>query len=290
MMILSFFSDLIEYTYLQRALIMAIFIGVVTGVLGSFIILSGKSLMGDALSHAILPGVVISYIIGINYYIGAVLMGLLATFLMSKISQKSKLKPDVSIGIIFTTFFALGIVLILKYPTATNLQQILFGNILTVKKSDMILSLITGVVVLVLIFVFYKAFLITIFDPTIGKTYGFNIKLYEHLLMVLLTLVVVSSLQAVGVILVVSMLVTPAASAYLWTKRFRNMIFLSAGIGSISSLIGLYLSFTFNLSTSGMIVLVLGFVFLVSYLFAKDEGIITKRFKKEKTFKEEVPL
>lgn len=281
MVTLSFISDILKYTFLQRALIMAIFIGIVTGVLGSFIILSGMSLMGEAISHAILPGVVISYIIGINYFIGAVLMGLLATFLMSKISQKSKLKSDVSIGIIFTTFFALGIVMLLKAQTAVDLTQILFGNILTVTTSDMVLTLVTGFIVLILVVIFYKAFLITIFDPVIGKTYGFNIKLYEHLLMILLTLVVVSSLQAVGVILVVSMLITPAASAYLWTKSFKKMILLSASIGALSSIMGLYLSVTFNLSTSGVIVLVLGFVFLISYLFAKEEGIVTTLIRKK---------
>lgn len=281
----SFISDLLNYSFMQRALIMAIFIGIVTGVLGSFIILSGMSLMGDAISHAILPGVVISYIFGINYFIGAVLTGLLATFLIGRVSEDSKLKPDVSIGIIFTSFFALGIVLLLKVQTAINLEQILFGNILTVSNVDMIITFIIGIIVLILLAVFYKAFLITIFDPTIGKSYGFNINFYKQFLLVLLTLVVVSLLQAVGVILVVAMLITPAASAYLWTKNFKNMIFLSAAIGAVSSIVGLYISSTFNLSTSGVIVLVLGFVFLVSYLFAKNEGLIIKVLRKKENSK-----
>lgn len=273
----TFVEDLLSFSYMQRALVMAILIGVVTGVLGSFIILSGKSLMGEAISHAILPGVVISYMIGINYFIGAVLTGLLATYLMSKISQKSKLEADVSIGIIFTSFFALGIILLLKTKTAINLNNILFGNILTITKSNMYLTIIVGVIVLIIIAIFYKAFLITIFDPVIGKSYGFNIKKYEHLLIVLLTLVVISSLQAVGVILVVSMLITPAASAYLWTNNFKHMILLSALFGVIGGVFGLYLSSTFNLSSGGTIVLVLAGIFLISYLFAKEEGILLKR-------------
>lgn len=278
----TFIDDIIQFPFMQRALFMAIFIGIVTGVLGSFIILSGKSLMGEAISHAILPGVVISYMIGINYFIGAVIMGLFATFLMSKISQKSKLNSDVSIGIIFTSFFALGIILLLKAQTAVDLNNILFGNILTITKSNMYLTIVIGIIVLMIIIIFFKGFLITIFDPIIGKSYGFNIKLYEHLLMVLLTLVVVSSLQAVGVILVVSMLITPAASAFLWTKDFKKMILLSALFGSTGGVIGLYISTTFNLSTGGTIVLVLAFIFLISYLFAKEEGIIMKKLIKEK--------
>lgn len=281
MIIYSFIEDIINYPFMQRALIMAIFVGIVTGVLGSFIILSGKSLMGEAISHAILPGVVISYMIGINYFIGAILMGLFATFLMSKISQKSKLKSDVSIGIVFTSFFALGILLLLKAQTAINLQEILFGNILIVSPNDMLLTLIIGSIVLIIIIIFFKAFLITIFDPLIGKSYGFNIKLYETILMILLTLVVVSSIKAVGVVLVVSMLITPAASAYLWTKNFKKMIIFSAAFGSIGGIIGLFLSSAFNLSSGASIVIVLSIIFLISYLFAKEEGIITKYFKKE---------
>src|SRR5690625_3009637 len=278
----TFVEDIINFPFMQRALLMAIFIGIVTGVLGSFIILSGKSLMGEAISHAILPGVVISYMLGINYFIGALLMGLLATYLMSKISQKSKINSDVSIGIVFTSFFSIGLILLLKAQTSVDLNNILFGNILTITKSNMYLTIVIGLIVLITIIVFYKAFLITIFDPTIGKSFGFNIKFFEHLLMVLLTLVVVSSLQAVGVILVVSMLITPAASAYLWTKDFKKMIILSSIFGSLGGVIGLYFSTTFNLSSGATIVLVLAFIFIISYLFAKEDGILIKKIKLRK--------
>lgn len=289
MVTLSFISDLFKYTYVQRALLTSIFIGLVTGVLGSFIILSGKSLMGEAISHAILPGVVISYIFGINYFYGAILFGLFATYLMTKISEKSKLNSDVSIGIVFTSFFALGTLLLIKVGTATDLEQILFGNVLTITNESMYITLIVGTIVLILITVFFKAFLITIFDPIIGKTYGFNIKFFEHLLMVLLTFVIVSSLQAVGVILVVAMLITPAASAYFWTDNFKKMIFISSTLSVISSILGIYLSFTFDLSSGPTIVLVLAFVFLLSYLFGKESGLLIKKFKKgtiknEKTY------
>lgn len=280
MIIHSFIQDIIQLGFLQRALITAVFIGIVTGVLGSFIILSGMSLMGEAISHAILPGVVISYIIGINNFLGAIVAGLFATFLMSRISRNSKLKSDVSIGIIFSSFFALGIVLLLKAQTAINLTQILFGNVLTITKENMYLTLIIGSIVLVLVFVFYKAFLITIFDPEVASSYGFNVKLFHHLLMALLTFVIVASLQAVGVVLVVSMLITPAATAYLLTDKFKQMIFLSAGIGALGSVIGLYISFRYDLSSGGVIVLVLAALFALAYLFSPTEGIVIKAFRK----------
>src|SRR5699024_1600584 len=181
------------------------------------------------------------------------------------------------IGVIFSAFFALGILLLLKAQTALDLTQILFGNVLTIKDSDMILTFIVGAVVLLVILVFYKEFLITSFDPEIAKVYGINVKFFNSLLMLLLTLVTVASLQTVGVILVVSMLVTPAATAFLLTERMRMMIFISAVLGGVSSIIGLYLSFTYNLSSGAIIVLVLFAFFVLAYLFSPKQGLIMNR-------------
>jgi manganese transport system permease protein len=276
---LNFINDLLNYGFLQKAMVTAIAVGVLSGVVGSFIILRGMALMGDAISHAILPGVVISYMLGINYFIGAVVMGMMTTYLISHVNHHTKLKSDVPIGVIFSAFFALGILLLLKAQTALDLTQILFGNVLTIKDSDMILTFIVGGFVLLLIFIFYKEFLITSFDPEIAKVYGINVQFFNSLLMLLLTLVTVASLQTVGVILVVSMLVTPAATAFLLTERMRLMILISAILGGVSSVIGLYLSFTYNLSSGAIIVLVLFGFFVLAYLFSPKQGILMNRGK-----------
>ena len=274
---LEFIHDLATYGFLQKALITAIVVGVLSGVVGSFIILKGMALMGDAISHAILPGVVISYMLGINYFIGAVVMGMLTTYLISHVSHHTKLKNDVPIGVIFSAFFALGILLLLRAQTALDLTQILFGNVLTINDRDMMLTFIVGIVVLLIMMIFYKEFLITSFDPEIAKVYGINVKFFNSLLMFLLTLVTVASLQTVGVILVVSMLVTPAATAFLLTEKMKRMILISATLGGVSSVIGLYLSFTYNLSSGAIIVLVLFGFFVLAYLFAPKEGLLVRR-------------
>lgn len=276
---MNFIADLMQYAFLQKALVTAIVVGVLSGVVGSFIILKGMSLMGDAISHAILPGVVISYMLGINYFIGAVLMGMLVTYLISHVNHHTKLKNDVPIGVIFSAFFALGILLLLKAQTALDLTQILFGNVLTIKDSDMYLTFGVGLVVLLIIYLFYKEFLITSFDPEIAQIYGINVNFFNSLLMLLLTLVTVASLQTVGVILVVSMLVTPAATAFLLTEKMKLMMLISAFLGGLSSIIGLYLSFTYNLSSGAIIVLVLFGFFVLAYLFSPKQGILLNRGK-----------
>lgn len=274
---MSFISDLLTYGFLQKAMVTAIVVGIIAGVIGCFIILKGMALMGDAISHAILPGVALSYIFGINYFIGAVATGLLVTYLINQVSYKTKLKNDVSVGVIFSAFFALGILLLLKAQTAVDLTQILFGNVLTIKDTDMYITFGVGIVVLILIIIFYKEFLITSFDPEMAKVYGINVNLFNSLLMVLLTLVTVASLQTVGVILVVSMLVTPAATAYLLTEKMKVMLVLSAIFGGVSSIIGLYLSFKYNLSSGAIIVLVSFGFFVLAYLFSPKQGILMRK-------------
>ena len=274
---MSFISDLLTYGFLQKAMVTAIVVGIIAGVIGCFIILKGMALMGDAISHAILPGVALSYIFGINYFIGAVATGLLVTYLINQVSYKTKLKNDVSVGVIFSAFFALGILLLLKAQTAVDLTQILFGNVLTIKDTDMYITFGVGIVVLILIIIFYKEFLITSFDPEMAKVYGINVNLCNSLLMVLLTLVTVASLQTVGVILVVSMLVTPAATAYLLTEKMKVMLVLSAIFGGVSSIIGLYLSFKYNLSSGAIIVLVSFGFFVLAYLFSPQQGILMRK-------------
>ena len=178
----------------------------------------------------LLPGVAISYMLGINFFIGAVVTGILTAIGIGFISQNSRVKNDSSIGIVFTAAFALGIILITSLKSSTDLYHILFGNVLAVRPSDMWMTLIIGIIVLVSVFLFYKELLVSSFDPIMAQAYGLPNKMIHYFLMTLLTLVTVASLQTVGIILVVAMLITPASTAYLLTDRLSVMIVLSATI------------------------------------------------------------
>lgn len=276
MTIIDFIHALTEYDFLQKALVTSVMVGIICGVIGCFIILRGMSLMGDAISHAVLPGVAISYLLGINFFIGAVATGLLTALGIGFVSQNSRIKNDTAIGILFTSAFALGIILISFLRSSSDLYHILFGNVLAVRPSDMWMTLAIGLIVLAAIFLFYKELLVTSFDPTMAAAYGVSTRLIHYLLMTMLTLVTVASLQTVGIILVVAMLITPAATAYLLTNRLSRMIFLSAGLGTISSVIGLYFSFTYNLSSGASIVLVATALFALVFIFSPRHGLLRK--------------
>lgn len=280
---MEFISDLMQYGFLQKALFTAIMVGIISGVIGSFIILRGMALMGDAISHAVLPGVAISFMLGINYFYGAVLVGILAAMMIGVVTQHSRIKNDSSIGIIFTAFFALGIILISKAQTATDLTQILFGNVLSVRSSDMWMTLIIGAVVLIVVVIFYKELLVSSFDETMAKAYGLPTRAIHYLIMVLLTLVTVASLQTVGVVLVVAMLITPASTAYLLTNKLWIMIVLSASIGAFSSVAGLYFSFVYNLSSGAVIVLVATVIFGLTFIFAPKQGVLWRALRSNKS-------
>lgn len=273
---MEFLTDLFQYSFLQKAFVTSIWVGIISGLIGSFIILRGMALMGDAISHAVLPGIAISYMLGINYFYGAVLFGVLATVGIGSISQHSRIKHDSSIGIVFTAFFALGVILVSKAQTATDLTQILFGNVLSVRTSDMLLTIGLGVLIVIVILLFYKELLISTFDETMARVYGLKTKFIHYVIMIMLTLATVASLQTVGVVLVVAMLITPAATAYLLTNRFPIMLLLSALIGSLSSVLGLYFSVQYNLSSGAVIVLVATAFFLLAFLFAPKQGVVWK--------------
>ena len=280
---LMFINDVMNYAFLQKALFTAVMVGILAGVIGSFIILRGMALMGDAISHAILPGVAVSYMLGINYFYGAVVMGVITSLGIGFVSQNSKLKSDTSIGIVFSAFFALGIILLMKAQTAVDLTQILFGNVLTVRSTDMWLTFGVGVFVLLCVYVFYKEFLITSFDPIIAKAYGMNTNMIHYFMMILLTLVTVASLQTVGVVLVVALLITPAATAYLLTNKMTHMIGLSALFGASSAVIGLYFSFRFNLTSGAVIVLIATGFFMLAFLFAPKQGVVWNKLRQKKS-------
>jgi manganese transport system permease protein len=276
-------TDIMNYQFLQKALITSIAVGIICGIIGSFIILRGMALMGDAISHAVLPGVAISYMLGINYFYGAVAFGILTAIGIGVVSQNSRIKSDSSIGIVFTAFFSLGIILIANAQTATDLTQILFGNVLSIRNSDMIMTLITSGIIIFAVTAFYKELLISTFDETMAAAYGLPTKLIHYGIMMLLTLATVASLQTVGVVLVVAMLITPAATAYLLTNRFWVMLLFSSFFGALSSVIGLYISFKHNLSSGAVIVLTATALFILVFIFSPKQGVLWRSLRSRKS-------
>ncbi|MBC6314841.1 metal ABC transporter permease [Listeria grandensis] len=272
-----FLEGLMQYEFLQKALLTSIIVGVVSGVIGSFIILRGMSLMGDAISHAVLPGVAISYMVGINFFVGAAAFGIVAALGIGFVNQNSRIKNDTAIGIVFSSFFALGIIMISLAQSSTDLYHILFGNVLAVRSSDMWMTLGIGMLVILLVGLFYKELLVSSFDPTMAESYGLKVRMLHYFLMTLLTLVTVASLQTVGIILVVAMLITPAATAYLLTNRLSAMLFLAAGFGAVSAIVGLYFSYMYNLASGASIVLAATALFILVFLFSPKQGIIFGR-------------
>ncbi|MGY3743083.1 metal ABC transporter permease [Leuconostoc inhae] len=272
-----FIDGLMQYNFLQTALITSILVGIMSGIIGSFIILRGMSLMGDAISHAVLPGVAVAYMLGINILFGASVFGILAALLIGLVASKSKLKNDTAIGIVFSAFFALGFILISLAESATNLHHILFGNVLAVSDNDLVTTAIVLAIVLIFVVVFYKELLITSFDNTFAQAYGLKTQLMHYALMLVLTLVTVTALQTVGIILIVAMLITPAATAYLLTNRLSHMMIVAAVFSVISSVIGLYMSYTFNWASGPAIVLTAAVFFSLAFLFSPKQGIIFKK-------------
>lgn len=275
-----FLESLSKYQYLQNAMSAGVLVGIICGAIGCFIILRGMALMGDAISHAVLPGVVIAYFLGISFFIGAVVTGVLTALGIGYISQNSKIKDDTAIGIMFTATFALGVVLItMRRGTGVDLWHILFGNVLAVSRADLWMTAIIGAVVILCIFLFYKQLLLSTFDPTMAQAIGLPIKKIHYLLMLMLSLVTVASLQTVGIILVVAMLITPGATAYLLTNRLSVMLLLAMVFGVFSSIVGVYFSFIYDVATGASIVLVASTLFALSFLFSPKQGLVFQKYR-----------
>ena len=285
-MLNEFIQGLLDFQFLQNALITSVMVGISAGIIGSFIILRGMSLMVDAISHAVLPGVALSYRLGSSYIIGATIFGMASAALIGFVTKHSRLKNDTAIGIVFSAFFALGIILISFARSSTDLYHILFGNVLAVRDSDMFLTAAVLFNVLIAVPLFYKQLKLTSFAPTIAKSYGWNISAINYGLMFLLTLVAVTSLQTVGTILVIAMLITPAATAYQLTDKLLVMIVLSTVFGTLSSIVGLYFSYSYNLPSGATIVMAAAMFFIVAFIFAPNKGLIGQLRKENLRYEE----
>ncbi len=273
---MSFIQHLFEYQFLSRAMITAILVGIVCGVVGCLIVLRGLSLMGDAMSHAVLPGVALSFLFNIPMFIGALITGMLSSTIIGYISDKSKTKKDAAIGITFTAFLALGIILISLIHSATDLYHILFGNILAITQSAFYTALVVSIIVLSLIIILFRPLKMSTFDPVFSRMSGLNTTFMHYFVMLLLALVIVASVQTVGVILVVALLITPASTAYLITKRLSTMMLVSSLFSVISSTIGIYVSFILNLPSGAVIVLIAAILYALVFALTKFNNISYK--------------
>jgi manganese/iron transport system permease protein len=280
---LSFILAPLDYAFMGRGLMAALMVGIVCAVLGSYIVLRGMAFLGDALAHAILPGVAIGYLVGGSNPVwltaGALVAGVITALGIGTIS-KGGVKEDTAIGVMFTGMFALGIALISTVRSYTvDLTHFLFGDVLGVASSDLWLTGIFGGLVILTIMAFYKEFLVISFDPILAKTLRLPTNFLNYLLLLLIAITIVLSLQTVGIALMAAMLVTPAATAYLLTRRLPIMMILAATIGAASAVMGLYLSFYVNIASGPAIVLTCTFFFLLAFIFSPQQGLIKRRLE-----------
>jgi ABC-type Mn2+/Zn2+ transport system permease subunit len=276
--LLNFLIDPLSYPFMIRGLIAVIIVGAVCAIVGTYVVLRGMAFFGDALAHAILPGVAVGYLVGGgargSLFWWAMLTAVLASFGIGALSKGRQLKEDTAIGVIFAGMFALGIALISTASSYTvDLTHFLFGDVLGVSRGDLWLTAVFSGLVVLTIFAFYKEFMVLSFDPVLAATMRLPAGLLHYLLLVLIAVAIVVSLQTVGIALMVAMLVTPAATAYLLTRRLPTMMLTGAAIGALSAIIGLYLSFYVNIASGAAIVLVCTTFFILAFLFAPSKGV-----------------
>ncbi len=265
------------YDYMVRAIWVSALVGAVCAFLSAYLMLKGWSLIGDALGHAVVPGVAGAYLLGLPYSLGAFLAGGLAAAAMVLVRQRTRLREDAIIGIVFTSFFALGLLMVSLNPAAVDVQSIVLGNILGISDADVVQVVIISVVALTVLTLRWKDLLLVFFDEAHARTVGINPRRMQVLFFALLAASTVAALQTVGAILVIAMVVTPGATAYLLTDRFRTLILIAIGVGAGSSAVGAYLSFFIDGATGGVIVALQSLLFLLAFLFAPKHGRLAAR-------------
>ncbi|MEH6717436.1 MAG: metal ABC transporter permease [Aurantimonas endophytica] len=265
------------YGYMVNAMWVSALVGAVCAFLSAYLMLKGWSLIGDALSHAIVPGVAGAYMLGLPFALGAFLSGGLAAGAMLFLNQRTRLKEDTIIGLIFTSFFGLGLFMVSLSPASVNIQTIVLGNILAITPSDTLQLAIIGFVSLAVLGLKWKDLMVTFFDENHARSIGLNPALLKIVFFTLLSASTVAALQTVGAFLVIAMVVTPGATAYLLTDRFPRLILISVAIGAITSFVGAYASFFLDGATGGIIVVLMTSIFLVTFVFAPKHGMLVAR-------------
>tara|TARA_R110002020_G_scaffold58459_14_gene160322 strand:- start:303 stop:1169 length:867 start_codon:yes stop_codon:yes gene_type:complete len=276
------------YHYMINAIWVSALVGGVCAFLSAYLMLKGWSLIGDALSHSIVPGVAGAYMLGLPFSLGAFFSGGLAAGAMLFLTQRTKLKEDSVIGLIFTAFFGLGLFMISLSPTSVNIQTIVMGNILAVTPEDTIQLVIIAVVTLAVMFFIWKDLMVTFFDESHARSIGLNPPLLRVIFFTLLAACTVAAMQTVGAFLVIAMVVTPGATAYLLTDRFPRLILIAVAIGTLSSLFGAYISFFLDGATGGVIVVLQTAVFLTAFFFAPKHGMLASRRRRDSNIASEL--
>lgn len=272
--LLSWVMAPLEHEFMVTAILVSALVGVVCSALSCYLILKGWALMGDAVSHAVMPGVVIAYALNLPLAIGAFVFGVGAVAAIGFIQSHTRIKEDTTIGLVFTGFFAFGLVLISKIKSSLDLAHILFGNVLAISPGDIQQTVIISIITLVTLVILRKDLTLFCFDMTHARSIGLNTTFLYYTLLTLLSLTAVAGLQTVGIILVVAMLVTPGATAYLLTDRFDQMVLLAMASGVFSSVLGTYVSYYLDGSTGGCIVVAQTLLFVLALIFAPKHGLM----------------
>lgn len=272
--LLDFVTVPLSYGFMQRAMIVAVLVGSVCAVLSCYLVLKGWSLMGDAVSHAVLPGIVIAFVLGLPLAVGAFAAGLVCAIGTGYLKENSRVKEDTVMGIVFSGMFGFGLVLFTKVETDQHLNHVLFGNILGVTPRDLAETAVVALAVLAVVIVKWRDLLLYCFDPMYAQAIGLPVRILHYGLLVLLSLTIVASLKAVGIILVVAMLIAPGATAYLLTPRFEQMLIIAVAVAVGSSAVGTIVSFHIDGATGPCIVLVQMAIFVLAFLFAPGSGLL----------------
>lgn len=267
--LIQLIAEPLQYSFMFKAVAVSTVVGIACAILSCFLVLKGWSLLGDAISHAVLPGVVIAYLIGIPFGLGAFIFAMLSVFLIGFIKTNSKIKEDAVMGIVFTTFFALGLMLISKVISSVDLTHVLFGEVLGIADDSAWYTISILTLVSIIVLLFRRVFMVFCFDPTHAQSVGLPITFIHYAFLSLLAITITGSIQTVGIILVIAMLITPGSTAFLLTKDLPTMIYIAIIISVISSLIGAYTSYYANIATGGTIVFVQGVIFLSVFLWQK---------------------
>lgn len=265
------------YTFMLNAMFVSALVGAVCAFLSCYLMLKGWSLIGDALSHSIVPGVAGAYMLGVPFALGAFLSGGLAAAAMLFLNQRTGLKEDAVIGLIFTSFFGLGLFMVSVSPVAVDVQTIILGNILAITPSDTIQLAIIGFVCLAVLLLKWKDLMVAFFDENHARSIGLRPDRLRFMFFVLLSAACVAALQTVGAFLVIAMVITPGATAYLLSDRFPNLLMIAVAIGSLSSFFGAYISYFLNGATGGVIICLQTLLFIIAFFFAPKHGLLANR-------------
>ena len=279
---IEWLTNPLTYAFMQRGLLAALMVGVLCAVIGCYVVWRSMAFLGDAMAHAVLPGIAIAYLLSANLTAGALIAAIVVALGISLLTRQGAVKEDTAIGILFTAALALGVALISSIRTyAVDLSHILFGNVLGVSQGDLWLTAGVGLLVFTVMALSYRPFLLISFDPVLAATLRLRVEFFRTLLLILLALTIVVSIQTVGVGLAAAMLVTPGATAYLLTQRLPSRMVLSGLIGAVSSVIGLYASYYLNVASGAAVVLTATLFFLLAFLFAPQRGLVTQRLRRQ---------